>query len=138
MFAFRASRYPCSARTRVHKIQGIPESRAGLAGPSQHLRQPAVVVDGYFFVHDMNNVGYYHNRAWGRKCWSRWNARTPLPSRVFFHKIPEVYDALRVEIHAFSMMSVLVRQRSTISDIVSLESMACSFNELIRSAGSLN
>jgi hypothetical protein len=77
-------------------------------------------------------------QAWGRKCWSRWNARTALLSRVFFHKIPEAHDALRVDIQAFSMMSVLVRQRSTISDIVSLESMACSFSDWSRSAGSLN
>jgi hypothetical protein len=65
----------------------------------------------------------------------------PLTARKKIHrkfKIPEVYDALRVEIHAFSMMSVLVRHRSTISDIVSFESMACSFSDCSKSAGSLN
>lgn len=66
------------------------------------------------------------------------DAGTALSSERFFHRIPAAQDALRVDIQAFSMMSVLVRQRSTISDIVSLESMACSFSDCSKSAGSLN
>jgi hypothetical protein len=60
MSAFRASRYTCSAHTHVRKIQVSAKSPAGLAGPSQHLRQPAVVVDGTFFVHATHNCGYYN------------------------------------------------------------------------------
>ena len=43
-------RYPESARARVRKIGEYP-------GPSQHLRQPAVVVDASFFVHAAHNCG---------------------------------------------------------------------------------
>jgi len=46
--------------------------------------------------------------------------------------------ALRVEIQAFSISSGEVRQRSTMSDMLSLVLMECSFSEAIRSAGSLN
>jgi hypothetical protein len=92
----------------------------------------------HFFCSRNTQLWLLQQRAWGRKCWSRWNARTALSSRTFFHKIAESHDALRVDIQAFSMMSVLVRQRSTISDIVSLESMACSFSDCSKSAGSLN
>lgn len=63
------------------------------------------------------------------------------PSNDGFNRMAQMshpHDALRVDIHAFSMMSVLVRHRSTISDIVSFESMACSFRLCSRSAGSLN
>ncbi len=92
----------------------------------------------HFFPPRHTQLWLLQQKAWPRNCWSRRNAGTALYRRACFRKIAEVYDALRVEIHAFSMMSVLVRHRSTISDIVSFESMACSFNELIRSAGSLN
>jgi hypothetical protein len=48
-----ASRYPCSARVCVRKIEEYP-------GPSQHFRPSAVVVDASFFVHAARNCGYYN------------------------------------------------------------------------------
>ena len=45
---------------------------------------------------------------------------------------------LRVEIQAFAMVSADVIQRSTMSDMVSPVSMACSLSDCTKSAGSLN
>lgn len=45
---------------------------------------------------------------------------------------------LRVEIQALVIVSADVRQRSTMSDMVSPVSMACSLSDCTKSAGSLN
>jgi hypothetical protein len=90
MSAFRASRYTCSARTHVRKIQVSAKSPAGLAGPLPAL---ATVGSGgrcLFFCARSTQLWLLQQRAWGRKCWGRWNARTALSSRIFFHKIAEI------------------------------------------------
>ena len=94
---------------------------------------------GYFLRNEFSDdrfvSGQHENGAEMLGTWMVQNRRL---RRSNFHKFGSFHDALRVLIHAFSMMSVLVRQRSTISDIVSFESMACSFSDCSRSAGSLN
>jgi hypothetical protein len=43
-----------------------------------------VVVDGTFFVRDMNNVGYYHNnRQWPKMLEPMIGQNRPFPARVF-------------------------------------------------------
>ena len=156
-------RYPVPARARVRKIGEYPGPIQHLRQPAvvvdasffahatsifgdNNKRQFACACE--VMAVPNNAQAHYLTRQFacacevmvgmGPKCWSRRNAGTALLSRVFFRKIAEAHDASRVEIHAFRMMSVLVRQRSTISLIVSLESMACSFSDWSKSAGSLN